>query len=107
MGFGPNRIASFPDAVAQILERYLAQTDEEVTDMEPSAGKATIGHHNGNGNGHVQMSLGLNGDTTHDEVPVKELNPYAVGDICPDCGSATLMKEEGCVACHSCGYSEC
>lgn len=30
-----------------------------------------------------------------------------VGDICPICGWATLVNEEGCQKCHSCGYSEC
>jgi ribonucleoside-diphosphate reductase alpha chain len=28
-------------------------------------------------------------------------------DICPGCGSATLVHEEGCAKCHSCGYSAC
>ncbi|MDE2058198.1 MAG: vitamin B12-dependent ribonucleotide reductase [candidate division NC10 bacterium] len=29
------------------------------------------------------------------------------GDMCPDCGSATLVYEEGCQKCYSCGFSEC
>jgi ribonucleoside-diphosphate reductase alpha chain len=33
--------------------------------------------------------------------------PMAVGDLCPECGSATLVAEEGCRKCHTCGYSEC
>lgn len=28
-------------------------------------------------------------------------------DICPDCGNATLVLEEGCAKCMSCGYSKC
>ena len=28
-------------------------------------------------------------------------------DICPKCGEATLVYEEGCKKCYSCGYSEC
>ena len=31
----------------------------------------------------------------------KGLNPE-----CPECGNA-LVYEEGCVKCHTCGYSEC
>ena len=31
----------------------------------------------------------------------------AVGEICPDCQNATLMNEEGCRKCHTCGYAEC
>jgi ribonucleoside-diphosphate reductase alpha chain len=30
-----------------------------------------------------------------------------VGDLCPDCGQATLVFEEGCQKCYSCGYTEC
>ena len=28
-------------------------------------------------------------------------------DLCPDCGVASFVHEEGCMTCHSCGYSEC
>ncbi|MEX0587157.1 MAG: ribonucleoside-diphosphate reductase, adenosylcobalamin-dependent, partial [Patescibacteria group bacterium] len=34
-------------------------------------------------------------------------NLQKVGDICPTCGQATLVNEEGCRKCYSCGYSEC
>lgn len=30
-----------------------------------------------------------------------------VGDICPSCGAGTLVYEEGCSKCHTCGHSEC
>jgi ribonucleoside-diphosphate reductase alpha chain len=30
-----------------------------------------------------------------------------IGDLCPDCGEATLVNEEGCRKCHACGFSEC
>lgn len=29
------------------------------------------------------------------------------GDLCPECGQATLVAEEGCRKCHGCGFSEC
>jgi len=29
------------------------------------------------------------------------------GDLCPECGHATFVREEGCQKCYSCGYSEC
>ena len=28
-------------------------------------------------------------------------------DLCPECGSASFVMEEGCKKCHSCGYSMC
>jgi len=30
-----------------------------------------------------------------------------IGDLCPECGQASLVNEEGCRKCYSCGYSEC
>jgi len=30
-----------------------------------------------------------------------------VGDLCKECGQATLIYEEGCKKCLSCGYNEC
>ena len=30
-----------------------------------------------------------------------------IGDLCPDCGHATLVFSEGCQKCYSCGHSEC
>jgi ribonucleoside-diphosphate reductase alpha chain len=35
------------------------------------------------------------------------LDETAVGDMCPSCGQACLVFEEGCQKCFSCGYSEC
>jgi ribonucleoside-diphosphate reductase alpha chain len=32
---------------------------------------------------------------------------FKVGDLCPSCGQATFVAEEGCRRCHSCGHSEC
>jgi ribonucleoside-diphosphate reductase alpha chain len=33
--------------------------------------------------------------------------PMQIGDLCPDCGTAALINEEGCRKCYSCGFSEC
>jgi ribonucleoside-diphosphate reductase alpha chain len=29
------------------------------------------------------------------------------GDLCPECGEASLVNEEGCRKCYTCGFSEC
>lgn len=36
-----------------------------------------------------------------------ELLPMVIGDLCPDCGAASMVNEEGCRKCYSCGFSEC
>jgi ribonucleoside-diphosphate reductase alpha chain len=33
--------------------------------------------------------------------------PRRVGDLCKECGQATLIYEEGCKKCVSCGFNEC
>ncbi|MBI4590158.1 MAG: ribonucleotide-diphosphate reductase subunit alpha, partial [Candidatus Rokubacteria bacterium] len=33
--------------------------------------------------------------------------PHRIGDLCKECGQATLIYEEGCKKCLSCGYNEC
>jgi ribonucleoside-diphosphate reductase alpha chain len=30
-----------------------------------------------------------------------------VSDLCPECGEAAVVNEEGCRKCYACGYSEC
>jgi ribonucleoside-diphosphate reductase alpha chain len=30
-----------------------------------------------------------------------------IGDLCPECGQASVVNEEGCRKCYSCGFSEC
>ena len=43
---------------------------------------------------------------TEDAIPSRPM-PESVGDLCPECGQATLVFEEGCQKCYSCGYTEC
>ena len=39
--------------------------------------------------------------------PTQQGNRLLIGDLCPDCGEAALVNEEGCRKCYACGYSEC
>lgn len=43
----------------------------------------------------------------HAEQLALPIRAHALGDICPDCGEATLLNVEGCRKCQTCGYSEC
>lgn len=92
LGFGKERVRSLPDAVAKVLAI----------------------HYNLNDNGEIKKS----------EAAIKTSNPSLIEqttqpnllsinqeeqlyDICPSCGEASLVHEEGCKKCYSCGYSEC
>lgn len=90
LGFGPKRVRSLPDGVAQVLTDYLESWNEraEVKQLV-------------NGRSHVELGSGM-------ETPLLEQHTLPrVGDLCPECGEASLVNEEGCRKCYSCGYSEC
>lgn len=79
LGFGPNRVRSLPDGVAKALQEYLDST----------------GIQNPNQN-HVAETEQFSRDPQ-----------MKIGDLCPDCGQAALVNEEGCRKCYACGFSEC
>ncbi len=95
LGIGPNKVISLPDAVSQVLQQYLDDT-AEADNLPQIPRKAT-----------QQMALlpAENGNGTAEEKSHMEYMP--IGDICPECGTSTLMREEGCLHCYTCGYSEC
>ncbi|NOQ40473.1 MAG: adenosylcobalamin-dependent ribonucleoside-diphosphate reductase [Anaerolineales bacterium] len=80
LGFGPNRVRSLPDGIAQALREYLEKPGLELQ------------------------------EDSLEEIEVEINQPESwmeVGDLCPECGQAALVNEEGCRKCYSCGYSEC
>ncbi|MDY6846422.1 MAG: adenosylcobalamin-dependent ribonucleoside-diphosphate reductase [Chloroflexota bacterium] len=89
LGFGPNRIRSLPDGIAKTLDEYLyirhweSETSEEVRHVE-------------------YQPLPLEG-LDNIEAPLQR----KIGELCPECGQATLVNEEGCRKCYTCGFSEC
>jgi ribonucleoside-diphosphate reductase alpha chain len=42
-----------------------------------------------------------------EEPDSQQLQLFKVGDLCPECGQASFVNEEGCRKCYSCGHSEC
>ncbi|RME88810.1 MAG: adenosylcobalamin-dependent ribonucleoside-diphosphate reductase [Anaerolineae bacterium] len=87
LGFGPNRVRSLPDGVGQVLAEYLNQVEGETV-----TAPVRTAPENGR------------------EAPVTSEASQAklqIGDLCPECGEATVVNEEGCRKCYTCGYSEC
>ena len=92
VGVGPQKVLSAPDAIAQAIERYLAEKEgvQEMLPMEvPVTAKAAAGampaRHSRYVEDHTAQTLGA----------------------CPDCGAGQLAFEEGCKRCYVCGFSEC
>jgi ribonucleoside-diphosphate reductase alpha chain len=92
LGFGPNRVRSLPDGVGQVLAEYLhgkewlQEEDENIS---------TTGN---GGNGHK---------VPNDPDLLPGFSQQKIGDLCPECGEAAVVNEEGCRKCYACGYSEC
>jgi len=102
LGFGPNRVRSLPDGVAQVLAEYLEATDgsSSQAESETPGHAAQVG-----GNGFHLLSETTLG--SHQQGVVQPLFPMKVGDLCPECGQAAVVNEEGCRKCYACGFSEC
>jgi len=83
LGFGEKKIRSLPDALAKALASHFGLKSK-----------------NGNNN---------NGTVTLVESGNPVLAKASAGkrDLCPKCGEATVIYEEGCRKCYSCGFSEC
>jgi ribonucleoside-diphosphate reductase alpha chain len=91
-GFGPNRVSSLPDGVAQVLGEFLNATREE--------NELQTKDEQGNGKPY--------GKTIEEEAAEQSgMDVHQFGDICPECGHASVVNEEGCRKCYSCGFSEC
>jgi ribonucleoside-diphosphate reductase alpha chain len=91
LGFGPQRVLSLPDGVAQVLADFLDRT----------AKTQETGYANGHTNGQAAPAFS---QTQAIQAPIPVAN---IGDLCPECGTPSLVNEEGCRKCNSCGYSEC
>ncbi len=87
LGFGKDRIRSLPDAVAKVLTIHYGLNNSTV--KSENNGK-------------------LISQTTQQVIQLSSNQPVSSSfDVCPSCGQATLVHEEGCKKCYSCGYSEC
>ncbi|WP_339300543.1 adenosylcobalamin-dependent ribonucleoside-diphosphate reductase [Paenibacillus sp. FSL R5-0623] len=86
IGFGANRVESIADAVAKALESH----------VQSSALENEIGA--------VQEQNQV--ESTYPKVEDQKTFIES-RDLCPSCGSASLMNVEGCKTCSNCGYSKC
>ena len=93
LGFGPNRVRSLPDGIGQVLDHYLREKEGVI-----GLGVEEKGNGGNGGNG---------GHATLEAEAVENIPLMRIGDLCPECGQAAVVNEEGCRKCYACGYSEC
>ena len=98
VGFGKHRVTSIPDAIAKVLA-------DEFGYMITS--KEGAGNNNGANNDSHETNLSDNGEDPIISIKEPEKSAFSNTDVCPECGNCTLVQEEGCAKCYSCGYSHC
>ena len=97
VGLGASKVLSGPDAIAQVIERYLEEK-EGIQQRLPIEDVETARRKNANGGARSAQR------------PVIERYQESAARLflgaCSECGSS-LAFEEGCAKCYACGYSEC
>ncbi|WP_419164747.1 vitamin B12-dependent ribonucleotide reductase [Candidatus Palauibacter sp.] len=97
VGIGPRKVLSGPDAIAQVIERYLEEK-EGIQQTLPIEEVETARKKNANG-----------GARTAQRPVIERYQESAARmflGVCSECGSS-LAFEEGCAKCYACGHSEC
>lgn len=101
VGFGPNRVRSLPDAVAKVMaEHFEFKVNGHVSDKKPMVAIAADAVPQ---DGVVAVSV----EATVPLPQMKQMDANSHADLCPSCGAAAFIHEEGCAKCYACGHSEC
>jgi ribonucleoside-diphosphate reductase alpha chain len=126
-GFGPNRVASFPDAIAKVVQdKYLSAKSaiEQASDhlrqvslsqkQNGNVAKAQNAYNNLSAKETTAANSNSNSYTTAVDIATGFEKVVAVShvsfpnaNICPECQNNSLLNAEGCHKCDVCGYSEC
>ena len=92
VGVGPRKVLSAPDAIAQAIERYMAEKEGVQAELPMDVP--------------VTAKAGAVAGAAGGQRFVEDRAAATLG-ACPDCGGGQLAFEEGCRRCHMCGFSEC
>ncbi|MBI2593251.1 hypothetical protein HYW44_01235, partial [Candidatus Daviesbacteria bacterium] len=106
VGFGKDRVMSLADAIAKALVEDMAidgagqtngESDPDSIGVEPLPLNLTESE---------QINVGVD-DVVSSQIPLTSSKTQQTADLCPECGQASFVFEEGCKKCYSCGYSMC
>ncbi|WP_308722064.1 adenosylcobalamin-dependent ribonucleoside-diphosphate reductase [Paenibacillus polysaccharolyticus] len=103
IGFGANRVESIADAVAKALESHV-QINEDIGVKNPISAKRM---NSSNNTKEVLLNTQTPTSQLDDAGGEGQKTPIQSIDLCPSCGSASLINVEGCKTCSNCGYSKC
>src|SRR5437588_112611 len=103
VGFGMQQVRSLPDAVARALEMHMEMLESQQQEQEQRQAAAPV-----SGSGGKDTSNGSgSGKPVEVAAPLSLSHLSVTGNLCPKCGCNTMVHEEGCRKCYSCGHSEC
>ncbi len=90
IGFGPKRVLSLPDAVARALQmEFFPEEQPQQLNLPIHSGAAA------------------SSSAAEEEIGTTMNSSISGADMCPACGTITLIRAENCRKCLTCGYSEC
>jgi ribonucleoside-diphosphate reductase alpha chain len=99
VGFGKNKVLSLPDAISIALAEHY----EHKLNLDAASYSAGVAVSN-----FPKNNPDLRDGGVYPDVILRRLRTaHLSADICPVCGQSSFIREEGCVHCLSCGYSEC
>jgi ribonucleoside-diphosphate reductase alpha chain len=102
LGFGPNRVRSLPDGVGQVLDEYLTgSTSHHVEEVGEKPEKQSP-----KGESVPDLLTVAANQNPRLAVSARQM-ALKTSELCPECGEASMVNEEGCRKCYNCGYSEC
>ncbi|OGG24182.1 ribonucleoside-diphosphate reductase [Candidatus Gottesmanbacteria bacterium RIFCSPLOWO2_01_FULL_43_11b] len=109
LGFGENRVRSLPDAVAKVIDRHFGFFTKHQFVSAPTNGNGvtTNGHSVSKPTGAPEVEPAEQPKTVPPQQMLLTEKRMVTVDLCPSCGEGTLVFEESCKKCYSCGYSEC
>ena len=113
LGFGENRVRSLPDAIAKVIDRHFGFFTKHALIDQPTPPPAVS---NGHASAEVLTAQATQLPLTQELEQTVDAQALAAAmsqprmvtvDLCPSCGEGSLVFEESCKKCYSCGYSEC
>jgi ribonucleoside-diphosphate reductase alpha chain len=111
VGFGKHRVLSLPDGIGQVLAEHVANERDAADAMEegpdfPALVAEALQEAVISSPGALKALTDDAIKETKNEVLIKTYF-LSNGESCPGCGDLTLVRQEGCSHCDSCGYSAC
>jgi len=107
IGFGMQQVRSLPDAVARVLEQHMEMLKAQPEESKTSGTNSVSNVSKTNPVAAAKNGISISNGSYDAPAAFNLSHPSVTGNLCPQCGCNTMVYEEGCRKCYSCGHSEC